>query len=76
MRVSGGAGALGLWLGFKEEYTFPVLMDQGYVSEQGVTAFPTTWFVDPHGKICFEKKGWSEELAQEFAWRVEALRGR
>ena len=60
----------------KEEYTFPVLMDQGYVSEQGVTAFPTTWFVDPHGKICFEKKGWSEELAQEFAWRVEALRGR
>ena len=60
----------------KEGYTFPVLLDEGYVSDVKVRAFPTTWFVDPEGNICFEKMGWSEELAQEFGWRVEALRPR
>jgi tetratricopeptide (TPR) repeat protein len=57
-----------------EGYTFPVLIDNGYVSEMDVTAFPTTWFTDGKGKIWFEKRGWSVELAQEFGWRVEALR--
>jgi len=58
----------------KEEYTFPVLLDDGYVRDVGVRAFPTTWFIDGEGKIWFEKRGWSDELAQEFAWRVEALK--
>jgi len=57
-----------------EGYTFPVLIDDGYVSEMDVTAFPTTWFTDGEGKIWFEKRGWSVELAQEFGWRVQALR--
>ncbi len=56
-----------------EGYTFPVLLDDGFVDESNVRAFPTTWFADTEGKIWFEKRGWSVELAQEFTWRVEAL---
>lgn len=58
----------------EHEYTFPVLLDDGFVREAEVRAFPTSWFIDATGKIWFEKRGWSEELAQEFGWRVEALR--
>jgi len=58
----------------KHKYDFPVLLDDGYVGKSGIHAFPTTWFVDPTGKIDFVKVGWSESLAEEFGWRVEALR--
>lgn len=58
----------------KREYDFTVLWDDGYVDKVGVHLFPTTWFVDPEGKIVFIKAGWSESLAEEFAWRVEAMR--
>jgi thiol-disulfide isomerase/thioredoxin len=58
----------------EHEYSFPVLLDDGFVRDAGVRAFPTSWFIDARGQIWFEKQGWSEELAQEFAWRVEALR--
>lgn len=57
----------------ERDYDFPVLLDDGYVMEVGVQAFPTTWFVAPDGEIEFSKRGWSEELVQEFTWRVEAI---
>ncbi len=56
------------------EFTFPVLRDDGYVGGAGINAFPTTWFLDTEGRIVFEKTGWSQEVAQEFSWRVEAIR--
>jgi len=40
-----------------------------------VSAFPTTWFIGPDGRIEFAKRGWSEKLVEEFGWRVEATRG-
>ena len=55
-------------------YTFPVLFDNGYLARTGVFAFPTTWFLDRDGRVTFEKSGWSQELVQEFTWRIEALR--
>jgi len=58
----------------KREVDFVVLIDDGYVDSQGVNAFPTTWFMDRAGRIVFAKRGWSESLAEEFGWRVEALR--
>ena len=58
----------------ERQYTFPVLLDGGYLAETGVFGFPTTWFLDQQGRIAFEKSGWSQELVQEFTWRVEALR--
>jgi hypothetical protein len=56
------------------EYDFRVLWDDGYLDKVDVHLFPTTWFVDPEGRIAFVKEGWSESLAEEFSWRVEALR--
>jgi Flp pilus assembly protein TadD/thiol-disulfide isomerase/thioredoxin len=57
-------------------YTFPVLLDDGYVSDTAeIRAFPTTWFLDREGRKAFVKIGWSEKLLEEFSWRVEALRG-
>ena len=56
-------------------FTFPVLLDDGYVSKAGIHAFPTTWFLDRDGRKVFEKRGWSEKLVEEFSWRIEAIRG-
>lgn len=61
------------WMAQKK-YTFPVLLDDAYVNKTGITAFPTTWFLDPQGRKVFEKIGWSEKLLEEFSWRIEALR--
>ncbi len=55
-------------------YDLPVLRDGGYADRAGVHAFPTTWFLDRSGRIAFVKEGWSEELAEEFGWRVEILK--
>ena len=54
--------------------TFPVLLDDGYVSKAEVTAFPTIWFLDRDGRKVFVKAGWSDKLLEEFSWRVEAIR--
>ncbi|MBA2259956.1 MAG: redoxin domain-containing protein [Acidobacteria bacterium] len=59
----------------ERKYTFPVLFDDGYVSKAEIYAFPTTWFLDREGRKVFEKSGWSEKLVEEFAWRIEAIRG-
>jgi thiol-disulfide isomerase/thioredoxin len=56
-------------------FTFPVLFDDGYVnSAAGINLFPTTWFLDRQGRLAFEKEGWSQELIEEFTWRIEALK--
>jgi thiol-disulfide isomerase/thioredoxin len=59
----------------KNHYSFPVLVDDGWVSRSsGVSSFPTTWFVGADGKVAFEKKGASPRLVDEFTWRIEALK--
>ena len=62
----------------KNEYNFTVLMDDGYSQKVGINAQPTTWFVDGDGYIQFVQvgsEGSDSPLEEEFAWRVEALRG-
>jgi thiol-disulfide isomerase/thioredoxin len=61
----------------ENEYDFTVLMDDGYVQTAGIKGWPTTWFVDGDGYIQFVKLGGGRDshLEEEFAWRVEALRG-
>jgi thiol-disulfide isomerase/thioredoxin/Tfp pilus assembly protein PilF len=61
------------WMAQKK-YTFPVLFDDGFVARSGITAFPTTWFLDREGRRAFVKVGWSEKLLEEFSWRIEAIR--
>src|SRR5262249_40207092 len=58
----------------KNGYDFPVLLDDGWGRKSGVEGYPTTWFLDPRGNVTFAKRGWSDKLAQEFGWRVGALR--
>ena len=58
----------------KNDFDFTVLVDDGYVGRAGVSAWPTTWFVDREGYIQFVKIGTALKLDEEFAWRVEALR--
>jgi len=60
------------WLA-KKGYTFPTLLDDGYLSRVGVHAFPTTWFLDRDGRVVFTKVGWSEKLVEEFGWRIDAI---
>ena len=59
----------------KKGYTFPVLLDDGYVNKAGIQGFPTTYFLNREGQIAFLKLGWTKELEEEFGWRIEALRG-
>ena len=61
----------------ENKYDFTVLMDDGYVQTADIKGWPTTWFVDGDGYIQFVKRGGSSDshLEEEFAWRVEALRG-
>ena len=58
----------------KNNFSFRVLFDDGYVSNSDIHAFPTTWFLDTTGKKAFEKKGWSEKLLEEFSWRIEEVK--
>ena len=58
----------------RHRYDMPVLLDGGYASRANMHLYPTTWFVDRAGRIAFVKAGWSEELAEEFGWRVEILK--
>ena len=41
----------------------------------GCHSFPTTWYLDREGRKVFEKVSWSQQLLEEFSWRIEAIRG-
>jgi thiol-disulfide isomerase/thioredoxin/Flp pilus assembly protein TadD len=59
----------------KRKFTFPALLDDGFVAKVGNTAFPTTWFVDRDGKIMYKARGASDVVLEEFLWRLDLLRG-
>jgi thiol-disulfide isomerase/thioredoxin len=59
----------------KNNYRFPVLIDDGWISRSaGITAYPTTWFIGADGKIAFTKTGVSADLVNEYSWRIDALK--
>jgi tetratricopeptide (TPR) repeat protein len=58
----------------KKGYTFMTLIDDGYLKRGGVDTYPSTWFVDSSGRIVFTKTGWSEQLVEEFTWRIEMIK--
>ena len=62
-----------LWM--KEHgYTFPVLLENGYITKARIEVFPTSWFLDGEGRKVFEKVGFTEKLFDEFGSRVESMR--
>lgn len=58
----------------RNEFDFPVLIDRGYTDECGIEAYPTTLFVAPSGEVLYRKRGYTDDLVEEFSWRIEALR--
>ena len=58
----------------KNDFDFTVLVDDGYVTRAGVSAWPTTWFVDREGYVQYVQIGSTMKLDEEFTWRVEAIR--
>ena len=53
----------------------PTLFDDGYVAKTAqIRAFPTTWFIDPDGRVQFSAIGNTGALVEEWSWRLEALR--
>jgi thiol-disulfide isomerase/thioredoxin/tetratricopeptide (TPR) repeat protein len=54
-------------------YDWPVLVNDNFVSRYGVSSYPTTWFADRDGRIVFEHIGASAAVFEEFVWRVEML---
>ena len=52
------------------------LLDDGYTRRANLRGYPTTWFVDPDGRVVFTKLGWSERLIEEFVWRIEMIQGK
>ncbi|MES2178347.1 MAG: redoxin domain-containing protein [Gemmatimonadota bacterium] len=65
--------ALRSWMQ-KKGYTFPTLLDDGYLMRVNMHSFPTTWFLDRQGRVAFTKTGWSEKLVEEFGWRIEMVK--
>jgi thiol-disulfide isomerase/thioredoxin len=61
------------WMAEKK-YDFPVLLDDGWARRSGISAFPTTWFLDKQGRIAFKKIGWTEKLVDQFSWRIDVLK--
>ena len=59
----------------ERDYTFPTFRDDGYITNSGVSTFPTTWFLDHNGNIVYTQEGYTSELVDEFTWRIEELRG-
>ncbi len=57
----------------KKGYTFTTLLDDGYTKRSAIRGYPTTWFVDSAGRVVFTKTGWSENLLEEFVWRIEMI---
>jgi len=55
-------------------YTFPVLLENGYITKARIGVFPTSWFLDGEGRKVFEKVGFTEKLFDDFSARVESIR--
>nr|WP_276600335.1 TlpA disulfide reductase family protein [Nannocystis sp. ILAH1] len=59
----------------EHKHRFPVLLDGGFCQKAGVEVFPTFWVLDREGRLAYTLPGASENLREEFGWRIESLRG-
>ncbi|PCC71557.1 hypothetical protein SAMN02745121_01102 [Nannocystis exedens] len=51
------------------------LLDAGFCQEAGIATFPTFWVLDREGRLAYDLRGAAGNLREEFAWRIESLRG-
>ncbi|MGK7371589.1 MAG: redoxin domain-containing protein, partial [Candidatus Halalkalibacterium sp. M3_1C_030] len=57
----------------EREFNFPVLRDNGYLNKENMHLFPTTWFLNERSEVAFIQEGYTENLVEEFTWRIEDL---
>jgi thiol-disulfide isomerase/thioredoxin len=55
------------------KFAFPVLLGAQYGAEHNIAPIPMTWFIDPEGRMTFQKIGYTKDLEEEFVWRVKAI---
>ncbi|MDE2795315.1 MAG: redoxin domain-containing protein [Gemmatimonadota bacterium] len=57
-------------------YTFPVLFDDGgHAVDFGISAFPTTFYLDPDGVIQYKREGFGEDgYERQTSMLIDALR--
>jgi peroxiredoxin len=63
----------------KRKLTMPTLFDAGdpgVTGTTGITAWPTTLFIDRDGATQFNARGNSGALVEEWSWRLEAMRAK
>ncbi|WAS94571.1 redoxin domain-containing protein [Nannocystis punicea] len=59
----------------EHKHAFPVLLDRGFCQKAGIAAFPTFWILDRDGGLAYSLPGAAPNMREEFAWRIESLRG-
>ncbi|RNC85935.1 MAG: hypothetical protein ED557_03975 [Balneola sp.] len=57
----------------EEDYDFVVLRDDGFLAQQKIYVFPTTWFLDHNSEIKFIKEGYTKNLVEEYTWRIDYI---
>ncbi len=64
---------LAAWMA-ERGHRFEVLLGGSWYFEAGFRSLPTTLFVDAQGRVVFIKEGATDRLAEEFTWRIEAMK--
>jgi thiol-disulfide isomerase/thioredoxin len=57
----------------KNKFTFPVARSGDYSTENHINSIPMTWWIDPSGKVIYRKLGRTEDLVEEYTWRIDAM---
>ncbi len=63
------------WLS-RRKLTLPTIRDNDFAARVGVTAWPTTLFIDPAGNIQYKVIGSTTKLVEEWGWRLDDVRRR
>lgn len=62
------------WLADRK-HTIPTVWNKPYTTASGISAWPTTWFIAPDGRLTYQMIGNAGQLVEEWSWIVEALKG-
>jgi len=58
----------------ERKLSIPTVWSKRYTISAGISAWPTTWFVGPDGRVQYQMIGNAGQLVEEWTWIVEALK--
>ncbi|MBZ5712520.1 redoxin domain-containing protein [Nannocystis pusilla] len=73
INLDDAADHLPAWLR-ERDLRLEVALGERYAMDNGYNTLPTTLFVDRGGAVVFTKDAATEQLVEEFTWRIDALR--